>query len=150
MPQVGENVGFPFLLGGGEPRQTVDVLLEIVVQVLIRIEIGCVRRRVENGYFVGVFRNPRLHAIRNRYADFLKGRNELGQFKHRTLRSAVRSLRSNLPFLFTYKRFPHLMVPATTNSCDGSFAHWKNTVKIHRGFRPARRSKMIAFLLADS
>ena len=91
----------------------------------------------------------RLQNLLDRYADFLKERNELGQFKHRTLRSAVRSLRSNLPFLFTFKNFPHLAIPSTTNSCDGSFAHWKNKVKIHRGLCPSRRSKMIAFLLSN-
>lgn len=38
-----------------------------------------------------------LHEI---YEDFLKERNEHGQFKHRRLRSAFRSLKTNLPYLF--------------------------------------------------
>ena len=91
-----------------------------------------------------------LEDLRSRYADFLKERNELGKFKHRRLRSALRSLRSNAPFLFTHQRFPDRAVPTTTNSCDGSFAHWKNKVKIHRGLKKERRAKMIRFLLSKS
>ena len=91
-----------------------------------------------------------LDDIRDRYVDFLKERNELGQFKHRKLRSALRSLRLNASNLFAYQKFPERAIPTTTNSCDGSFAHWKNKVKIHRGLRPKRRLKMIHFLLSNS
>ena len=87
-----------------------------------------------------------LEDLRNRYADFLKERTEQNQFKHRKLRSAFRSLRSNAPGVFAYQRFPDRAIPTTTNSCDGSFAHWKNKVKIHRGLKAERRQKMIRFL----
>jgi hypothetical protein len=88
-----------------------------------------------------------LTSLREQYHDFLIERNEHGQFKHRRLRSAFRSLKSNLPYIFTYKKYPGLNIPNTTNSCDGSFAHWKQKVKIHRGLRKKRRNKMINFLL---
>jgi hypothetical protein len=91
-----------------------------------------------------------LDDLRDRYADFLKERNEQKQFKHRRLRSALRSLRSNAPYVFAHQRFPDRAIPTTTNSCDGSFAHWKNKVKIHRGLKPERRQKMISFLLSKS
>ena len=91
-----------------------------------------------------------LDDLMDRYADFLKERNELNQFKHRKLRSALRSLRSNAPFLFAHQKFPEGTVPTTTNSCDGSFAHWKNKVRIHRGLKKDRRTKMINFLLSIS
>jgi hypothetical protein len=91
-----------------------------------------------------------LEDLRSRYADFLKERNEQKQFKHRRLQSALRSLRSNAPYVFAYQRFPDRAIPTTTNSCDGSFAHWKNKVKIHRGLKAERRSKMIRFLLHNS
>jgi transposase-like protein len=96
-----------------------------------------------------IFRNC-LTDIHERYATFLKERNALGQFMHRRLRSALRSLRTNLPYLFTHQKFPTLDIPTTTNSCDGSFAHWKAKVKIHRGLRHHRRRKMIQFLLAKN
>jgi hypothetical protein len=92
----------------------------------------------------------RLRNIRDTYAEFLKERNELNQFKHRRLRSALRSLRTNAPYLFTYKRHPETNIPHTTNSCDGSFAHWKSKVKIHRGLKKERRAKMILFFLKNS
>lgn len=91
-----------------------------------------------------------LRDLQDRYADFLKERNELGQFKHRRLRSALRSLRSNAPLLFAHQRFPERAIPTTTNSCDGSFAHWKAKVKIHRGLRKDRKAKMIRFLLSKT
>ncbi len=91
-----------------------------------------------------------LDDLRHRYADFLKERNELNQFKHRRLRSALRSLRANAPFLFAHQHHPESPIPRTTNSCDGSFAHWKNKVKIHRGLKKDRRAKMIHFLLSKS
>lgn len=71
-------------------------------------------------------------------------------FTHKRLRSAHRSLRTNLPWLFTYLNFPELNIPNTTNSCDGSFAHWKGRLMVHRGLRRDRRKKMINYLLEHS
>jgi hypothetical protein len=90
-----------------------------------------------------------LIGIKNDYENFLKERNEQGQFMHRKIRSALRSLQANLPLIYTYKNYPELKIPPTTNSCDGSFAHWKNKVKIHRGLSQKRRTNMINFLLAN-
>ena len=91
-----------------------------------------------------------LADIKAHDADSLKERNEQGQFRHRKLRSALRSLTTNASLLYTWKRHPELNIPTTTNSCDGSFAHWKNKVKIHRGLRKHRRAKMIQTLLAQT
>jgi hypothetical protein len=93
--------------------------------------------------------SQRLEAIRAEYHEFLKEKNETEQFIHRRLRSAFRSLKSNLPYLFTYKKYPALAIPNTTNSCDGSFAHWKQKIKIHSGMFHHRRNKMIDFLLSQ-
>ena len=68
-------------------------------------------------------------------------------YTHKRLRSAYRSLRANLPWLFTYLRHPHIGMPNTTNSCDGSFAHLKQKVKLHRGLRKHRRDKMVNYFL---
>ncbi len=91
-----------------------------------------------------------LQTIKDEYRDFLKERNENNQFMHRRLRSAMHSLTRNSPYLFTNKNYPNLTIPTTTNSCDGSFAHWKAKVKIHRGLRKNRRTKMINYLLANT
>lgn len=71
-------------------------------------------------------------------------------FTHSRLRSAWRSLNTNLPWLFTYQDYPELNMPNTTNSCDGSFAHWKNRLKVHRGLRRRRRRKMMNYFLENT
>jgi hypothetical protein len=92
----------------------------------------------------------KLAQIKATHSGFLKERNTLGQFKHRRLRAALRSLTTNQNYIFTSKNHPNLGIPNTTNSCDGSFAHWKAKIKIHRGLRADRRAKMIDSLLANS
>lgn len=71
-------------------------------------------------------------------------------FTHRRLKSAYRSLKTNLPYLFTCLDYPKLKIPNTTNSCDGSFAHWKGKLGVHRGLKKERRSKMMNYLLENS
>ena len=72
------------------------------------------------------------------------------QYTHRRLRSAYRSIKTNLPYLFTYEDHPALDMPNTTNSCDGSFSHWKRKVQLHRGIAPERRKKMIDYFLENT
>lgn len=71
-------------------------------------------------------------------------------YTHKRLRSAYRSLTTNLPYLFTCEDHADLHIPNTTNTCDGSFSHWKRKVQLHRGLAPARRKKMIDYLLEHS
>lgn len=68
-------------------------------------------------------------------------------YTHRNVRSAYRSLATNLPYLFTYQRYPELAIPNTTNSLDGSFVHLKEKVKLHHGLKKDRRYKVIEELL---
>lgn len=95
-----------------------------------------------------------LNSWHVKWGKFLKEKTEnpLGRntYTHKRLRSAYFSLKRNLPYLFTYLEYPDLNMPNTTNSCDGSFAHWKQKVKIHRGLRKDRRKKMIDYLLSNS
>ncbi len=83
-----------------------------------------------------------------KWHEFLKERTtnpETGKwhYTHKRLRSAHRSLKTNLPYLFTYKRFPELDIPNTTNSLDGSFTHLKDLVRMHRGLKSDLKHKMI-------
>jgi len=71
-------------------------------------------------------------------------------YTHKRLRSAHRSLKTNLPYLFTYLDYPELNIPNTTNSCDRSFAHWKGRLGVHKGLSKERRSKMMNYLLKNS
>jgi hypothetical protein len=68
-------------------------------------------------------------------------------YTHRKLRSAYRSLLTNLPLLYTYQKYPALKIPNTTNSLDGSFNALKTHVNVYRGLRQDRRFKVICAYL---
>ena len=92
--------------------------------------------------FVEQFKN-----LQNTYKIFLKERNDQNQFKHKSLRSALRSIKTNLPYLFTFEDYPELNIPKTSNSCEGSFGHWKYKVKLHRHLESKRLKQLIDNLL---
>jgi len=65
-------------------------------------------------------------------------------FTHAKLVSAYRSLRTNLPYLFTYKKHKYLGIHNTTNSLDGGvFSPMKMLIKIHRGLSKSLKLKMV-------
>jgi len=71
-------------------------------------------------------------------------------YTHRRLRSAAFSLKRNLFYLFTYKRYPELNIPNTTNCLEGTFSHTKTAMRIHRGLTRKRKRRLIDFLLRSS
>ncbi len=71
-------------------------------------------------------------------------------YTHGKVRSAYRSLKNNLPHLFTYLKYPELNIPNTTNSLDGSFSALKKKLAVHHGLRKDRRYKVISQILKDS
>ena len=68
-------------------------------------------------------------------------------YKHKRLRSAYHSLTTNLPYLFTYQRYPELNIPNTTNSLDGYFNSLKSKLNVHRGLSRTRAKKVVIELL---
>lgn len=78
---------------------------------------------------------------------FSEERKRKWRYVHEKLRSAYFSLRRNLPWLFTYLDYSNLNIPNTTNTCDGSFGHWKSKVRLHRSIQQNRKKKMIDYLL---
>lgn len=68
-------------------------------------------------------------------------------YKHKRLRSAYRSLKNNLSYLFTYQKYPELNIPNTTNSLDGFFNSLKSKLNVHRGLSRKRGKKVIVGLL---
>jgi aspartyl-tRNA synthetase len=93
----------------------------------------------------------KLYLLKKKYDSFLKERNENNRYSHSRLRSAFRSLNTNLPYLFTYKhrKYQSLNIPNTTNTCEGWFAHLKEKVKIHRGLNKKMKEKMILKLVEN-
>lgn len=69
-------------------------------------------------------------------------------YTHKRLRSAYRSLKVNLPYLFTYQKYPELNIPNTTNSLDGCFAYLKELVRVHRGINKSLKRKVIQEILS--
>jgi len=64
-------------------------------------------------------------------------------YTHKRLRSAYRSLRNNLPWLFTWYDHMELNIPNTTNAIDGHFADLKNKLRCHNGLSPNRKRKFL-------
>jgi transposase-like protein len=64
-------------------------------------------------------------------------------YTHKKLRSAYRSLKNNLPWLFTWYDYPDLNIPNTTNAIDGHFADLKNKLRNHNGLSIQRKKKFI-------
>lgn len=65
------------------------------------------------------------------------------RYVHKKLRSAYRSLKTNLPYLFTWYDNIHLNIPNTTNAIDGLFADLKNKLRNHNGLSLERKMKFI-------
>jgi hypothetical protein len=65
------------------------------------------------------------------------------RYVHKKLRSAYRSLKTNLPWLFTWYDSMSLNIPNTTNAIDGHFADLKNKLRNHNGLSVARKKKFI-------
>ncbi len=65
-------------------------------------------------------------------------------YTHAKLVSAYKSLRTNLPYLFTHKKYKHLKIQNTTNGLDGGvFSPMKMLIKIHRGLNKSLKLKMV-------
>lgn len=64
-------------------------------------------------------------------------------YTHKRLRSAYRSLKNNLPWLFIWYDNIELNIPNTTNAIDGHFADLKNKLRNHNGLSKQRKIKFI-------
>ena len=88
-----------------------------------------------------------LKAWFNKWEAFLKERKvdekSKKRYVHKRLRSAYRSLQSNMPWLFTWYDNMSLKIPNTTNAIDGHFADLKNKLRNHNGLSIARKKKFI-------
>jgi hypothetical protein len=82
-----------------------------------------------------------------KWMDFLNERkvDEKGKkrYIHKRLRSAYRSLRTNLQWLFCWYDNIEMQIPNTTNAIDGHFADLKNKLRNHNGLSIQRKMKFI-------
>jgi len=94
-----------------------------------------------------------LEAWHLRWWNFLKEKTinpETGKwfYTHKRIRSAHHSLKTNLPYLFTYQKYPDLNIPNTTSSLEGAFSHLKELTRIHRGLNYKTKRKIIDEILS--
>ena len=92
--------------------------------------------------------NGALKLWHNRWKSFLNERTvneETGRshYTHKRLRSACRSLKTNLPWLFTWYDNIELNIPNTTNAIEGNFSDLKNKLRNHNGLSIDRKKKFI-------
>jgi hypothetical protein len=123
------------------PKLLASKQLKQIAELLPRLNEAKLTRLLDAWYF--------------RWGGFLKEKTFVTGTKHwfythKRTRSAYRSLKANLPFLFTYKRFRKqgINCPNTNNSLEGSFAHLKDKVRLHRGLKLSRKLKLINQILA--
>jgi hypothetical protein len=88
-----------------------------------------------------------------KWGDFLKEKTvniETGKwhYTHRRLRSAYRSLKTNLPYLYTWYDYMELNMPNTTNSLEGIFSNIKTKLRVHKGLRKKRKIRLVNELLS--
>lgn len=89
-----------------------------------------------------------------KWNDFLKERTFANDGKHwwythKRLRSAYRSLGTNLPYLFSYRKHPDLRIPNTNNSLEGYFSRIKQLLNNHHGLKRHRRYRVIQSILKN-
>lgn len=71
-------------------------------------------------------------------------------YTHPRIRAAYRSLRTNLPYLFTYKSYKYLSISNTTNSLEGGvFSHMKNMISLHRGLSKSLKLNLVDYYLVN-
>jgi uncharacterized protein (DUF433 family) len=105
-------------------------------------ELALLLRKADKESFVGS-----LDEWHTKWEWFLSERkiDEAGKkrYVHKKLRSAYRSLKTNLPRLFTWYDNIGLNIPNTTNAIDGHFSDLKNKLSNHNGLSIDRKKKLI-------
>ena len=107
------------------------------------MEVVSLMKQTDKESFVGA-----LNEWHNKWRSFLNDRTineETGKsfYTHKRLRSAYRSLKTNLKWLFTWYDNIGLNIPNTTNAIDGHFADLKNKLRNHNGLSIERKKKFI-------
>lgn len=116
------------------PKMPVSIELKEIVSLM---------KSTDKESFTGI-----LDEWHTKWKSFLEERttNEISgksHYTHKRLRSAYRSLKTNLPWLFTWYDNIELNIPNTTNAIEGNFADLKNKLRNHNGLSIERKKKFI-------
>lgn len=117
-----------------KPRMLSSIELQVVVKLLSHTDKESFEGALDSWY-VGweTFLNERT----------VNAETGKSHYTHKRLRSAYRSLKTNLPWLFTWYDKIDLTIPNTTNAIDGHFAALKTKMRNHNGLSIARKRKFI-------
>ncbi len=146
-------------------RGLINSFRDIPVQMCQFHQVAIIRRyitknprlpaSIELKELVGIMKNTDKESFEggldqwyNKWKSFLNERtinDKTGKshYTHKRLRSAYRSLKTNLPWLFTWYDNIELDIPNTTNSIEGNFADLKNKLRNHNGLSKERKKKFI-------
>ncbi len=105
--------------------------------------------KIDEKLFAGLLKN-----WHEKWQGFLKERTYTPDGKHwwythKRIRAAYRSLMTNLPYLFSYRRYPEMNIPNTNNSLEGYFSKLKRLLNNHNGLKRWRRCRLIETILND-
>ena len=123
-----------------KPKSEAGQELKLIVGLLTKIDESLFTESLKNWH--------------EKWSGFLKERTykpdgEHYWYTHKRIRAAYRSLMKNLPYLFSYQRYPELYIPNTNNSLEGYFSKLKRLLNNHNGLRQWRRYKLIKAILND-
>lgn len=90
----------------------------------------------------------KLHELEETHKEFLYERNFENKLLHTRIIAAIRSLKTNMKYIYAYKNHPDLGIPHTTNILEGKFSHLKQNVNIHRGLQMKRKKILISNYLS--
>ena len=107
------------------------------------MEVMDLMKQTDKESFIGI-----LDLWHQKWKNFLNERTINPQthksfYTHKRLRSAYRSLNTNLPWLFTWYDYIELDIPNTTNAIDGHFGDLKNKLRNHNVLSLKRKEKFI-------
>ena len=72
-------------------------------------------------------------------------------YTHRRLRTARRSIKTHLPWIYTCEEYPDIQIPNTTNLLEGFNSQLKRALHNHNGLNEANKKKFIdGFINAKS
>ena len=78
------------------------------------------------------------------YEKTMNSETNKSSYTHPKIVSAYRNILYNLPYLFTYEKYPNIKIQHTTNALDGGvFSPMKKLIKIHNGFTKSLKLKMV-------
>ena len=120
------------------PKSELGALLKYLVKFFIK-------ERWTRELFTEIYENLAIN-----YKPYLDEKNKQENYIHKEMRSAMRSIKTALPYLFSNLDCPQLSIPNTTNHIDGGVnPKLKELVRNHRGMSLQRRDKLIKVLLAN-